>query len=43
MPGVEGFQLVCPLVLFARFNASAVALIGAATPALGSVLSVLIG
>jgi hypothetical protein len=35
--------LICPLVLFARFIASAVARIGAAKPALGSVLSALIG
>jgi hypothetical protein len=35
--------LVRPQVLFAWFIASAVALIGAATPALGSALSAVIG
>ncbi|MGH8069334.1 MAG: hypothetical protein ACRERE_29685 [Candidatus Entotheonellia bacterium] len=36
MHRVEGFRLVRPLVLFARFIASAVALIGAVTSALAA-------
>jgi hypothetical protein len=44
MHGIEGFRLVRPLELFAWFTASVVALlIGAATPAVGNVLSALIG